>query len=65
MIRSDQIAKIREIQPGEITAEDEEDDYLMILKRDWSKTSPGTKSAGETTHTIAWPPGVSAAEVGR
>ncbi|MDN3696793.1 phage tail tube protein [Vibrio cortegadensis] len=53
----DQIAKIREIQPGEITVEDEEDDYLDDPKADWSKTSPGTKSAGETTLTIAWLPG--------
>ncbi|OCH31326.1 phage tail protein [Aliivibrio fischeri] len=53
----EQIAKIREIQPGEITVEDEEDNYLDDDKADWSKTSPGTKSAGETTLTIAWLPG--------
>ncbi|HCH2416236.1 phage tail tube protein [Vibrio parahaemolyticus] len=55
----DQLAKVRELQPGEITVEDEEDDYLDDVDADWSKTSPGTKSAGEVTATLAWMPGES------
>ncbi|UTV28999.1 phage tail tube protein [Photobacterium atrarenae] len=51
------IADIKELQPGEITVEDEADDYLDDPEADWDKTSPGKKSAGETSVTIAWKPG--------
>lgn len=51
------IAQIREMTPGEITVEDEEDDYLDDADADWAKTSPGKKSAGDTSITIAWKPG--------
>jgi len=51
------IAKIKEIQPGEITAEDIEDNYLDSEHPDWVETSSGQKSAGETQVTLAWLPG--------
>lgn len=53
----DRLASIKEMQPGEITVEDEEDNYLDDPHSDWSKTSPGMKSAGEPTFTLAWKPG--------
>lgn len=53
----DKLAGVREIQPGEITVEDEEDNYLDDPDASWTKTSPGTKSAGETTATLVWKPG--------
>ncbi len=53
----DKLAGVRELQPGEITVEDEEDNYLDDEDASWSKTSPGTKSAGETTATLVWKPG--------
>ncbi|MBO0135559.1 phage tail protein [Vibrio sp. Vb2736] len=53
----DKIGGIREIQPGEITVEDEEDNYLDDPDADWVKTSPGQKSAGETNVTVVWKPG--------
>lgn len=56
----DQLSQIKEFQPGEMTAEDEEDDYLDDPDAGWTKTSPGKKSAGENTITIAWKPGEAA-----
>lgn len=53
----DKLGGVREIQPAEITVEDEEDNYLDDPDADWSKTSPGTKSAGETSVTLVWKPG--------
>lgn len=53
----DKLAGVRELQPGEITVEDEEDNYLDDPDASWTKTSPGTKSAGETTATLVWKPG--------
>ncbi|HDY7840628.1 TPA: phage tail protein [Vibrio vulnificus] len=55
----DRLAGVKELQPGEITVEDEEDNYLDDPDADWSKTSPGQKSAGETTLTLVWKPGES------
>ncbi|MDO6707922.1 phage tail tube protein [Photobacterium sp. 1_MG-2023] len=54
------LAKLKDIQPGEITVEDEEDNYLDDENSEWTKTSPGMKSAGETQLTIAWLPGETA-----
>ncbi len=53
----DKKANVLELQPGEITVEDEEDNYLDDPEADWAKTTPGQKSAGETTATLAWMPG--------
>ncbi|MCL1124237.1 phage tail tube protein [Shewanella surugensis] len=51
------IGKVKDFQPGELTIEDDEDDYLDSPTADWSETSPGQKSGGETQITIAWMPG--------
>jgi uncharacterized protein YjdB len=56
----EQLAKVRDITPGEMTAEDEEDNYLDDENADWSKTSPGTKSGGDVSLTLAWLPGETA-----
>ncbi|MBG0760675.1 phage tail protein [Vibrio cidicii] len=53
----DYIAKVKEIQPGEITVEDEDDQYLDDAEADWSKTAPGQKTAGDLSLTLAWMPG--------
>nr|WP_319556002.1 phage tail tube protein [uncultured Vibrio sp.] len=53
----DRLGDVREIQPGEITVEDEEDNYLDDPEADWAKTTPGQKSAGETNVTLVWKPG--------
>ena len=53
----DRIAKIKELSPGEVTADSYEDNYLDDANADWKSTSQGAKSAGETTLTLAWLPG--------
>lgn len=53
----DRIAKIKELSPGEVTAERYEDNYLDDPNAEWKSTSQGAKSAGETTLTLAWLPG--------
>jgi len=52
-----QLAKLRDLQPGEITVDDEEDNYLDAENPEWKDTSPGQKDAGETQVTIDWVPG--------
>jgi len=51
------LAKIRELTPGALTAEAEDDNYLDDPDADWKQTTPGEKSAGETNLTLAWKPG--------
>jgi uncharacterized protein YjdB len=51
------LAKIRELTPGALTAEAEDDSYLDDLDADWKQTAQGEKSAGETNLTLAWKPG--------
>ncbi|WP_257824174.1 phage tail tube protein [Aggregatibacter actinomycetemcomitans] len=53
----DRIAKIKELTPGEVTAESYEDNYLDDPNAEWKTTSQGAKSAGETSLTLAWLPG--------
>ena len=53
----DRIAKIKELSPGEVTADSYEDNYLDDTNAEWKSTSQGAKSAGETTLTLAWLPG--------
>jgi uncharacterized protein YjdB len=53
----DNLAQVRELTPGEITVEDQEDNYLDDTDADWAKTSPGTKSGGDVSVTLAWKPG--------
>ena len=45
------LAKIKDLQPGELTAESEDENA------DWTSTMQGQKSAGETNLTLAWMPG--------
>lgn len=51
------LAKIKELTPGELSAASEDDTYLDDPDADWSQTTQGEKSAGETNLTLAWKPG--------
>ncbi|MFK8698397.1 phage tail tube protein, partial [Proteus mirabilis] len=51
------LAKIKELQPGEITADSYDDTYLDDEDADWKVTAQGEKSAGEANITLAWKPG--------
>lgn len=51
------LAKIKDLTPGEMTAESYDDTYLDDDDADWSSTAQGEKSAGDTTFTLAWKPG--------
>lgn len=51
------LAKVKELTPGEMTAESESDDYLDDENADWTNTMQGAKSAGNTSFTLAWMPG--------
>ncbi|WP_368301778.1 phage tail tube protein [Kluyvera sichuanensis] len=50
------LAKIKDLQPGELTAESNDDTYLDDADADWTATSQGQKSAGEASFTLAWKP---------
>ena len=47
------LAKIKDLQPGELTAESEDDTYIDDKNADWTSTMQGQKSAGETNLTLA------------
>lgn len=51
------LAKIKELTPGEMTAESYDDTYLDDDDADWNATAQGAKSAGDTSLTLAWKPG--------
>lgn len=51
------LAKIKELTPGEMTAESYDDNYLDDEYADWTSTGQGQKSAGDTNFTLAWMPG--------
>lgn len=51
------LAKVKELQPGEISAESYDDTYLDDADADWKSTAQGEKSAGEANITLAWKPG--------
>ncbi|AHE71470.1 tail protein [Enterobacter ludwigii] len=53
------LAKIKDLTPGEMTAESYDDTYLDDDDADWSSTGQGEKSAGDTSFTLAWKPGES------
>lgn len=53
------LAKIKDLQPGEVTAESYDDNYLDDDDADWNSTGQGAKSAGEANITLAWKPGES------
>lgn len=52
-------AKIKDLTPGELTAESYDDTYLDDPNADWANTAQGEKSAGEASFTLAWKPGES------
>ncbi|EEB7342932.1 phage tail protein, partial [Salmonella enterica] len=49
--------KVKDLQPGEMTADAEDDNYLDDEDADWKTTAQGQKSAGDTSITLAWKPG--------
>ncbi|MXF06687.1 phage tail protein [Escherichia coli] len=51
------LAAIKELQPGEMSADEEDDTYLDDENPDWKSSIQGQKSAGETSITLAWKPG--------
>lgn len=51
------LAKIKDLTPGEMTAESYDDTYLDDEDADWNGTAQGAKSAGDTSFTLAWKPG--------
>ncbi|EOL0624699.1 phage minor tail protein G [Escherichia coli] len=51
------LAKVKDLTPGELTAESYDDSYLDDEDADWAATGQGQKSAGDTSFTLAWMPG--------
>ncbi|HEE9632842.1 TPA: phage tail protein, partial [Escherichia coli] len=51
------LAKVKDLTPGEMTAESYDDNYLDDEEADWTATGQGQKSAGDTSFTLAWKPG--------
>ncbi|WP_042357821.1 phage tail protein [Escherichia coli] len=51
------LAKVKDLTPGEMTAESYDDNYLDDEDADWTATGQGQKSAGDTSFTLAWKPG--------
>ncbi|HBN5113755.1 TPA: phage tail protein, partial [Escherichia coli] len=51
------MAKVKDLTPGELTAESYDDSYLDDEDADWTATGQGQKSAGDTSFTLAWMPG--------
>lgn len=51
------LAEVKDIQPGEMTADAEDDNYLDDEEAGWKSTAQGQKSAGDTSVTLAWKPG--------
>lgn len=51
------LAQVKELTPGEMTAESYDNTYLDGDNAGWSDTAQGVKSAGDTSFTLAWKPG--------
>ncbi|MCV6020019.1 phage tail protein, partial [Escherichia coli] len=51
------LAKVKDLTPGELTAESYDDSYLDDEDADWKTTTQGQKSVGDTSATLAWRPG--------
>ncbi|EQA5825271.1 phage tail protein [Escherichia coli O156:H5] len=51
------LAMVKDLQPGEMTADAEDDNYLDDENADWKTTTQGQKSVGDTSATLAWRPG--------
>ncbi|MXD17818.1 fimbria/pilus outer membrane usher protein, partial [Escherichia coli] len=47
------LAKVKDLTPGELTAESYDDSYLDDEDADWTATGQGQKSAGDTSFTLA------------
>lgn len=50
------LAKVKDLTPGEMTAESYDDNYLDDEDADWVSTGQGQKSAGDTSFTLARSP---------
>lgn len=48
------LANVKDLQPGELTADAEDNNYLDDENADWKSTTQGQKSAGDTSVTLAW-----------
>ena len=59
------LAMVKDLQPGEMTADAEDDTYLDDEDADWKTTTQGQKSVGDTSATLAWRPGDSTVDVFR
>lgn len=51
------LAMVKDLQPGEMTADAEDDTYLDDEDADWKTTTQRQKSVGDTLATLAWRPG--------
>jgi uncharacterized protein YjdB len=51
------LAQVKELTPGELTADSFDDTYIDDANADWTATGQGQKSAGDTSFTLAWKPG--------
>lgn len=51
------LGNIRELQPGEMQAENEDNTWLDDPDADWKSTSPGQKSVSQVSVTLGWMPG--------
>lgn len=51
------LAMVKDLQPGEMTADAEDDTYLDDEDADWKTTTRGQKSVGDTSATLARRPG--------
>ena len=47
------LAKVKDLTPGELTAESYDDSYLDDEDADWKTTTQGQKSVGDTSATLA------------
>ncbi|MDV2864960.1 phage tail protein [Phytobacter ursingii] len=51
------LAQVKELTPGELTADSFDETYIDDPNADWTATAQGQKSAGDTSFTLAWKPG--------
>ncbi|HAW3443943.1 TPA: phage tail protein [Escherichia coli] len=51
------LAMVKDLQPGEMSADAEDDTYLDDQDSDWKSSTQGQKSVGDTSVTLAWRPG--------
>ncbi|MGG5412769.1 phage tail tube protein [Edwardsiella tarda] len=51
------LGKVKDIQPGELQAETDEDNYIDDDDADWKRNAQGIKSVSDSTFTLAWLPG--------